>query len=226
MTIPEGFDRYASNYDQLLAKETSFFSSNDQYFASYKVDLMRKQIHEPTKFILEYGCGTGSNIRYLKHAFEESIIFGSDISAASLEVARIDNEGVEFFNEAESPEINILFDLIFVAGVFHHIPVAERLGVAKSLYKRLSPGGTIFVFEHNPYNIVTRKIVSNCPYDEGAILLKPSEMSNILIEASFYVKESKYCLFMPPAFSGLVRMEKWLGWLPLGGQYWVNAKRT
>ena len=36
----------------------------------------------------------------------------------------------------------------------------------------LSEKGNIFITEHNPYNPVTRKIVSECAYDKDAILLK------------------------------------------------------
>jgi hypothetical protein len=35
-----------------------------------------------------------------------------------------------------------------------------------------------------------------------------------------------YCLFIPPKFSRLAPLEKYLGWLPLGGQYWVTASHA
>lgn len=39
-----------------------------------------------------------------------------------------------------------------------------------------------------------------------------------------HVDGSGYCLFIPPRFSALRPIEKHLGWLPLGGQYWVSAR--
>jgi len=223
MNNKNNFDKYANNYSELLAQDTSFFSKNDQYFASYKVDLLRKQVSKPVELILEYGCGIGRNIKYLQQAFKNAKIIGSDISTTSLEIARINNKESEFYHESELR--NILFDLVFVAGVFHHIPVLDRVRVAQSLYNRLSPGGMIYIFEHNPYNFVTRKIVNNCPYDEGVTLIKPSEMRQILMDASFVVKKMEYCLFIPPALSSLSRVENWLSWLPVGGQYWIHAER-
>lgn len=225
MTNKVDFDDYTENYNQLLKDGTSFFSANEEYFARYKIDLVRKQVHTPANRILEYGCGIGRNIPFLQQAFPKAIIIGSDISSASLEIARRDNMGTEFFREGESVEPTNLFDVIFVAGVFHHIPVVQRAGVAKTLFNRLAPGGQLFVFEHNPYNPITRSIVNNCPYDEDAILLKPSEMKRYLQKTGFSVENQSYCLFVPPRFSHLAFLERRLGWLPLGGQYWIQAKR-
>lgn len=219
------FDNYTDNYNQLLREGTSFFSSSEEYFAKYKVDLVRMQIHTPVNRILEYGCGIGRNIPFLQKAFPEATVMGSDISAASLELARRDNPKVEFFLEGEEVNSTELFDVIFVAGVFHHVSLAQRAEVAKALFTRLSPGGLLFVFEHNPFNPVTRRIVNNCPYDEDAILLKPAELKNILGNVGMSVENHAYCLFIPPGLSALSWMENKLAWLPLGGQYWVQAKR-
>jgi trans-aconitate methyltransferase len=219
------FDDFTENYNQLLREGTGFFSSNEEYFARYKVNLVRQQVDIPVKRILEYGCGIGRNIPFLQLAFPDAVIIGSDISSASLDIALRDNMGVEFFQEDENTESTELFDLIFVAGVFHHIPVAQRAEVAKTLFNRLSPNGLLFVFEHNPYNPVTRRIVSNCPYDEDAVLLKPVELQNLLSKAALTVQHKAYCLFVPPSLSMLTCLENWLGWLPLGGQYCVQAKR-
>ena len=225
MTNKVDFDDYTENYNQLLKEGTSFFSASEEYFARYKVDLVRKQVHSPVSRLLEYGCGIGRNMPFLQQAFPNAVMVGTDISSVSLEIARRDNTGVEFFLENENVEPANLFDVIFVAGVFHHIPLVQRVEVAKTLFNRLIPGGQLFVFEHNPYNPVTRHIVNNCPYDEDAVLLKPSELKRIISEAALVVERMDYCLFVPPSLSVLARIESKLGWLPLGGQYWVQARR-
>ncbi|MGP1614405.1 MAG: class I SAM-dependent methyltransferase, partial [Pollutimonas bauzanensis] len=162
------FDAYTANYNQLIQQQTSFFSPNEQYFARYKVDIVREEVKKETVGahvgnILEFGCGIGNNIPFLRQAFPHATITGSDISEASLALAREHNSGVEF--TADVAALTGGYDLIFVAGVFHHIAVAERAAVARTLYSLLAPGGHLFVFEQNPYNPVTRRIVSNCPYD-------------------------------------------------------------
>ena len=62
----------------------------------------------------------------------------------------------------------------------------------KTLYQRLAPGGAIVIFENNPFNPVTRKIVNDCPYDKDAILLKPSKLKTLLIDAGLHVCRSAY----------------------------------
>lgn len=219
------FDDYTDNYNSLLRESTGFFTESEAYFAKYKVDILRRVVPVATKRMLEYGCGIGRNIPFLRTAFPDAMIFGSDISAASLEIARKDNPGVEFFIEPTDTASGDLFEVIFIAGVFHHIPVNERSAAMKSLYRRLVPGGTIVIFEHNPFNPVTRKIVNDCPYDRDAVLLKPKELKNLLEDAGLSVRRSAYCLFVPPSLSALMPLEAKLGWLPLGGQYWVKATR-
>lgn len=217
------FDDYTDNYNQLLKEKTQFFSPSEEYFARYKVDIVRKQVRSPVKRLLEYGCGIGRNIPFLQHAFPQAVIVGSDISSASLDSARQENPEVEFILEDGHVGAIEKFDVIFVAGVFHHIPVEQRISVAKTISDRLSPGGMLFVFEHNPYNPVTRRIVNTCPYDEDAVLLKPFEMQGILRQAGFKLERRSYCLFIPPSLPALIPLEHRLGWLPLGGQYWVQA---
>ncbi|MDM0055806.1 class I SAM-dependent methyltransferase [Variovorax fucosicus] len=219
------FDNYTDNYNQLLRESTGFFSASEEYFARYKIELVRKMIDRSPKRILEYGCGIGRNIPFLRSAFPDAQIEGSDISAASLEIARRDNPAVNFFVEHGDVQQGEPVDLIFVAGVFHHIPVSQRAAVTRKLFSRLSPGGELFVFEHNPFNPVTRRIVDNCPYDEDAVLLRPAELKSLMRDASLTLEGAGYCLFVPPKLSALTWLENVLGWLPLGGQYWVRGLR-
>ncbi|MBU0768057.1 MAG: class I SAM-dependent methyltransferase [Proteobacteria bacterium] len=219
------FDNYTENYNKLLHEETRFFSSSDAYFAQYKVDIVRKQVQSPVSRLLEYGCGIGRNMPFLRQAFPDALVTGSDISAASLELARHGNPDVQFIHEDGTASLIGEFDMIFVACVYHHIPINQRQDVTRILFERLVPGGSLFVFEHNPFNPVTRRIVNTCRYDEDAILLKPSEMKRYLQQTGFSGENQSYCLFLPPRFSWLSFLESRLCWLPLGGQYWVQAKR-
>jgi SAM-dependent methyltransferase len=217
------FDDHTNHYDQLLQEQTGFFTKNDAYFAHYKVKLAKQNIQRPVKRILEYGCGTGRNIPFLIDAFPSAVVDGSDISEASLEVARQSVPKGYFFTEDAATQITEPYDLIFVAGVFHHIPPAERTATVETLKKRLTQNGELIIFEHNPYNPVTRKIVSNCPYDADAVLLAPHELRALLSANGFNVKSSGYCLFVPPRLTILAWLEDYLPWLPLGGQYFVYA---
>lgn len=220
------FDKYADDYDKIIADQTQFFSDNDKYFAEYKINAVVAQLNRSPKKILEYGCGTGRNLQYFRDRFPEAAIFGVDISAQSIAVAREQNPFANCYRLGDQsiPDFGD-FDLIFVAGVFHHIAPPERPGVLGEIKSLLSDDGSIFVFEHNPYNPVTRKLVRECPFDTDASLLTSALMKNLLTQAGFSTVKKKYTLFIPPAFSGLLKIEPYLGWLPLGGQYFIQAKK-
>ncbi|MBW9118305.1 class I SAM-dependent methyltransferase [Rhizobium cauense] len=212
------FDKYTDNYNELLRESTGFFTSNEDYFAEYKVRLTRKKVKHQVARILEYGCGIGRNIPYLQAMFPDAEVFGTDISAASLELAAAENRAATF--AVETPELEIgQFDLIFIAGVFHHIAPVERPAVCDLLSKRLVRSGTMTVFEHNPYNPITRSIVNTCPFDADAVLLRPSELAARFSQVNMSVVDRSFCLFVPPRLSSLVKLEDYFWWLPLGGQY-------
>ena len=216
------FDDYSASYDELLRESTKLYVEDSEYFAQYKVDLIRNAIRRPVARMLEYGCGTGRNIAYLQAAFPDAEIVGTDVSAASLAIASAANPTATFEIEREDLDVGA-FDLIFVASVFHHIPPPERAAVMGTLARRLAPGGSIDIFEHNPFNPVTRRIVSTCPFDADAVLLKPAELRELFRGAGLDLRRKSYCLFVPPKLSWLLPLEKYLGWVPLGGQYWVSA---
>jgi SAM-dependent methyltransferase len=218
------FDSYSADYDALLHESTKLYAEDSEYFARYKVELVRDAAPGAVTRVLEYGCGTGRNIGYLQAAFPDAEVVGTDVSGASLSVAAADHPGARFEIESENLDVG-RFDLIFVASVFHHIPPAERRGVMATLASRLAPGGSIDIFEHNPFNPVTRRIVSTCPFDADAVLLKPAELRDLFLQAGLVLQNQAYCLFVPPRLSWFLPLERYLRWLPLGGQYWVRAGR-
>ncbi|MDM0033307.1 class I SAM-dependent methyltransferase [Variovorax sp. J22P271] len=218
------FDAYTENYNDLLRDQTSFFSSNDQYFAEYKVRAVRSKLKREPKRILEYGCGIGRNVRYLAAEFPFAEIVGTDISHESIDLARSENSHARFEVESSSLELGE-FDLVFVAGVFHHIPPSQRAESVQTILNRMRKGGEVFIFEHNPYNPVTRRIVNNCPYDADAVLLRPAELRQRLEAGGFKLLDGSYCLLIPPSLKWLAPIERFFGALPLGGQYWVSAEK-
>lgn len=219
------FDLYTQNYNRFLREQTIFFTRREAYFAYQKTKIVREKVSFEPNRILEFGCGIGGNIPFLRKMFQSSEIMGSDVSALSLDVARQSNPGIYFWCEGQKGVGFDNFDLIFIAGVFHHILISERLDIVKLLYTRLVPGGSLFVFEHNPYNPVTCNIVRNCPYDKGVILLRPYELDTLLQQGGLEIVERGFSLFFPPWLKWILPLERYLGWLPLGGQYWVFARK-
>ena len=115
--------------------------------------------------------------------------------------------------------------MAYVANVFHHVPPAERVKVMRQVAGLLAPGGRLFFFEHNPFNPLTRWVVSRCEFDEDAILLRPAESRSLVRDAGLECARLGYLLFFPPKLGALVRLERALAWLPAGAQYCLEARK-
>lgn len=224
------FDNYATEYEKTMERDLGFFVEETGYLAEYKVKIV-KHTKDPgnTLNILEYGCGIGMNINYFVKHFPFSNIYGCDISQKSLDVANERNHGkVNFFfiNEENILKYKGFFDLIFVSCVFHHIHPEHREQSMKNIYNLLKNDGQFYYFEHNPYNPITRHIVNTCDWDTDAILLKPEESLTLMNNAGFkLVGRHKYTLFIPSILRFLRFTERFLSFIPLGGQYYIKAKK-
>jgi len=219
------FDRYAEDYQKLLGEQLGFFDPDKGYFAEYKIDIIKKHITGTPKKILEYGCGIGRNLPYLTRHFEHSTIYACDISSKSLDIAKAGNPKVKFFLLGQDL-IQGKFDLIIVALVFHHIYPSFRSTVMSDIFYLLQEQGNIFIFEHNPYNPVTRYLVNHCIFDDDAVLITKREMMKILTDAHLAITAWRYTLFFPAFLKKLRFFEPVLGYLPLGGQYFIKARKS
>ena len=219
------FDDFAQDYEQLASQPTKRFDSDSSYFARYKVEIMKRVAGRPPSAVLDFGCGIGRGTSHLRLAFSNARIVGCDISSKSLAMARNDMPGSEFVFPSEI-QPGPHFDLILASCVFHHIPPDERQNQLRYCLERLKFGGQIFVFEHNPYNPITRHLVNACSFDADAVLLTRRETIRRLTRAGFQISSAGYCLFFPQILSALRPLEPTLGWLPLGGQYFVAGMRA
>ena len=218
------FDRYVDPYNSILQKQLDFFDG-EEYFAAYKVKLLQERANSDALKILDFGCGIGRSIKFLEQAFPDAKIFGTDVSKSSLKKAQEDHSNSYFFQLNDAHEYKSQFDVIFIAGVFHHIHPKLRQGVMQQLLEMLTDDGELFIFEHNPLNPVTRHMVNNCPFDEDAVLLKPIEFIKLFESSQLKLQGKEYVLFFPSYLKALRVLEKYMKWLPLGGQYFVWAKK-
>jgi SAM-dependent methyltransferase len=218
------FDDYSESYNELMRERLGFFEQDESYFARYKIEIVRRLLEGDPVRVLEYGCGIGRNICHIRTVFPRSSVYGCDVSKKSLEVARRDNPDAAFFLIGDSKAVEE-FDLVILANVLHHVPPHKRTGLVHGLIPLLSSGGSLFVFEHNPFNPVTRKVVDSCPFDRDAVLLRPKEVSGLFQSSGFDVLRTGYYLFFPGFLRGARWIEKFLYWLPLGGQYYIKARK-
>lgn len=218
------FDTYADRYEKLMDDQLAFFSKDHGYFAEYKVRLVAAELAHVPRKILDFGCGIGLSLPYLRRYFPTAEIHATDLSGKSLDYVRERHPDVKVL--ADDAIDTHTFDLIFIANVFHHIPVEHREEVSLRLARLLERDGELFIFDHNPFNPVTRHMVNTCPFDEDAVLLRRSEMKFLVRDvAKLTLTRSRYCLYFPQSLAALQPLEGWLGWLPLGGQYFVSARK-
>lgn len=117
------------------------------------------------------------------------------------------------------------FDAAFCTALFHHVPPPARAEVAQEAARLVRPGGLVVVFEHNPSNPVTRRMVRTSPVDQDAILLSRREMAVHLRGAGLNVETMRHLIFFPSVFGPLARVEPLISWLPAGGQYVIMARK-
>ena len=177
--------------------------------------------------MLDFGCGIGNTTAALAEAFPTARVTGCDVSPASIAHAARAHGGTartDFVAIAGAlPFPDASFDLAFTACVFHHIARDEQLHWAAELRRVVAPGGACFLFEHNPYNPLTRKVVRDCIFDRGVTLLRPGYARRLLAAAGFRVDPPRFYFFFPHALAFLRPLERALGWCPFGAQYFVRG---
>ena len=224
------FDRFADEYLALQTASVRLSGEGPEYFWRYKVvDLARACAEAGLRagVVLDFGAGVGNSVPYLRELFPAARITCLDVSRKSLAVGEQRFPGAaEFtwFDGGRIPFDDDTCDAALVACVLHHVEAAEHVRILEELKRVVRPGGMVMVYEHNPYNPVTRKVVRECAYDEGVTLMTPRTLIERFHAAGMPRTEMRYRVFFPRALAALRPLEGMLGWLPLGAQYYVCAR--
>ena len=175
--------------------------------------------------VLDYGCGTGESASILAGQLGGARVVGVDNSEASLAIARRAHgtDRVRFHHVAELESLGP-FELVYVNGVFHHIPPQARAGTVAAIARTMTPGGVLAFWENNPLNPGTRWVMKRLPFDRDAELLTPGQTKRLLRTSGLRVIEVRYHFFFPRALAALRSVERPLRRVPLGGQYVVLAQ--
>jgi SAM-dependent methyltransferase len=223
------FDRFADEYRAQHAASVRLSGETPDFFAQYKIDdvarALRRLGKRPRR-ILDFGGGVGNALPFLRRAFPGSDIVLLDPSALSLEIAQARFPGearFRHFDGASVPFEDGRFDLVFAACVFHHIPADLHAGLLGEIGRVLEPGGSFFLFEHNPLNPLTRHAVRACAFDENAALIGAGTMRERFAAAGFSKTRVAYRLFFPRPLAAFRPLERYLVNVPLGAQYFVHA---
>jgi len=220
------FDEVADTYADQLQTALGVFGGESEYFARYKVELLSRTLKDlSVTTVLDYGSGIGSSIPYLKVFFPSARISASDLSSESLNRLKTEHPEVSIIQPSDLHGYR--FDLVFLSSVVHHMPVDSRIAEVGKVLALVQPGGYICVFEHNPFNPFTRWIVSKCEFDEGVVLVSKRQLGNLFTrqQESFDFRAG-YCMFFPPALKRFTFLERFIRWLPLGGQHFLLGQRS
>ena len=227
--MTEPFDQFSKHHNLFSDKAiriTGYDTKNLVDAKLKKLKFLYPALTKKSFQFLDYGCGIGNLYGSVVTFFPQAVYTGVDSSKKSIHEAR-----ARFLNSPDFQELNSSqwknnkYDLIFSSGVFHHISHQEHGPLIKHLSTLLTSNGKIVIWEHNPINPFTQKIVKECIFDKDAVLVQAKEIKQRLKEASLVKVQIIYTTFFPKLLSGLNVFDPMLSWLPLGGQYLVTGEK-
>lgn len=226
------FDKFADEYDSIHTSNIKLSGETPRFFSEYKIlDLVKlvNRYHLSKKVkIVDFGSGVGNSIEFIRKYLPTSELTCLDVSRKSLDIAkkRFSNKSEYIhFDGKKIPLNDNGYDIVFSACVFHHIPKNEHDSLLIEIYRILKKGGVFVVFEHNPYNPLTRHAVNTCSFDVNAELITASQFTNKIKNTGFSDIHRSYRIFFPKLFYFFRKIEPFLKWLPLGAQYYVVARK-
>ncbi len=226
-SVMERFDTFSKEYKKILDRSVSGSGGDADYFADYKARYISKSVcgGNFSGKVLDFGCGIGLLSSFLKKYLPEATIHGYDTSKES--ISRVGRELLsQGLFTSDSALLESDYDLIIVSNVLHHIEPENRQQAVLESSSLLATGGRLTVFEHNPLNPLTRRVVSMCPFDKGVTLLYPREVINYLAGSGVRPVRRDYIVFFPRPLSGFRSFEPLLYWCPAGAQYAVTGEKT
>ena len=223
------FDAYDRSYDEAVNASISFSGLKVDTFTKVKANYIHDLLSESFENLsdvsmLDIGCGIGKYQPFFKGKVRS--LTGIDVSGACIERAKRDNPFASYqtYNGTDLPFESGSFDVAYAICVMHHVEPEHRQNFVNEMKRVLRPGGLAIVFEHNPYNILTRRAVSTCVFDQGVVLLKATETRRLFESAGLKASSIKFILTVPAFNSTLMRIDRACSALPLGAQYYVSSR--
>lgn len=223
------YDKYQDRYREELDRAVSFAGTSHDFFTRAKADqlvrLARRHLGKTTRLdALDVGCGIGLTDRHLAGHFHT--LTGTDVSPGVLEAAGRENPGVryELAERGRLPFDDGAFDLAFAVCVVQVVTPAERPQFVAELARVTRPGGLVVLFEHNPYNPLTRLVVRRCEFGEDARMLGMAEAERLLQENGVAPVDRGFLLLFPSRRRRPLAVERALRRFPFGAQYYLAGR--
>lgn len=223
------FDQYAESYTDRVDEAMAGCGLHHDFFLKAKAEKLLEvlgRIGDPRQMtILDVGSGVGlMETQLIGHVRR---LFGVDVASDAVRASAQQVQGAAFltYDGLRLPFSDHAFDAVFAICVLHHVAPGDWQTVVAEMTRVVRPGGAVIVFEHNPWNPVTRLVVSRCEFDRDATLLPAPAVKRLLRGATGAPSKGQFLFFFP--WQGRIwrTLEKGLGWLPLGAQYVAHARR-
>jgi SAM-dependent methyltransferase len=230
MGPPDPFDRCSAGYTEVLNAGLAWTGGNRAVFGRLRIEELRRAVRRyadsPIARILDFGCGDGFTTVSLAEAFGAEVV-GMDSSRQSLNVAqqRAGCGDISFIHEGGIRNVQP-FDLVYCNGVFHHIPPEHRESAMTLINESLVVGGLFGLFDNTPWNPGTRLVMRRLPFDRDAVVVRPGHIRALMARCGFDVLTTRYLFSLPPFLGPVFFWDKYLRWLPIGGQYLVLARKS
>ena len=226
------FDAFTDNYEQELGRGISVSGESKDYFSEQRVRWLcgsLRKLNQSPNSVFDFGCGVGASSVQLLELLDANRYVGVDTSANSIERARKEfgspNRRFDVLRDS-SDGYGEEFDLAYCNGVFHHIPLEDRLSAARYVYNSLRPGGIFSFWENNPWNPGTRYVMSRIAFDRDARTLSVREASRLLRTVGFSIVSRDFLFIFPRMMKRLRFLEPPLSMFPLGAQYQILCQRS
>jgi SAM-dependent methyltransferase len=217
------FDRFARDY---VVEVDKVANVSVERLAGEKarliLDVLSSHLGDPKQLrVLDIGCGIGLVDGELEA--QVRLLCGADLSRESLIHAQRRAPGTQFtlYDGVNLPFADSSFDAVFAVSVLHHVPPATRNAFMTEMLRPIVNNGLAIIIEHNPFNPITRRIVSRCAFDADAVLLNCGEARALLAAAGTRTIGRRYLGFSPVRNGLIERAERSFAWLPIGAQYCV-----
>ena len=216
----ESYPDYVAEVNRSIA----FSGAQQDFFTAGKarraLDLLRRLGETPAKMdLLDIGCGVGLIHRHLALRFRT--IVGVDVAGEALAAAQAANPSIRYdhYDGRRLPCADGAFDVAIAICVMHHVPPTQWQDFVAEARRALRPGGILMIFEHNPWNPLTRLAVARCSFDFDAVLISAPRTARLLRRGGFHEVGREFMFFTPFSGASVQWTEQRLGWCPAGAQY-------
>jgi len=227
--IAEEFDRYNESYDDAVNRAISFSGQKVESFTRAKADDLLRTIashfDSPRQLsLLDVGCGIGNYHPLLAPVVGS--VSGVDVSSVCIAKAKERNPTVSYaaYDGDHLPYPDQHFDVTFCICVLHHVPPERWPQFVSEMRRVTRAGGLVVIYEHNPKNPLTRKVVHDCEFDRDAVLLTMTQTRQLLSAAGCSDVKASSILTLPPMGGFIEKLDGLFAKLPFGSQYRAEGR--